>query len=110
MALTNVTKNEMLRGLVTTLTDIQLKFQDGTTNTAFTETSLWNSTLTNGVLNQDENVVFEIDTSGGAKNITGFNLIFTDNNEIGVTVNFQQIYQYPNNGTFTFDGTTIVVE
>lgn len=107
MALANVSKNEMLKGINNVLTDIQLKYQDGTTSSIITEASLWEATPTSGVLDQDAIVTFTIDTTGGQKNISGFNLLFSG--VLGVTANFQQIYNYPSNGTFTFDGTSIVV-
>ena len=109
MALADVAKNEMLKGIKAVLTDIQLKYQDGTTGTATTETNLWSTTPALGVLDQDDIVQFVIDTSGGTKNISGFNLIFTSGSVLGISSNFTQIFNYPNDGTFTFDGMSIIV-
>jgi hypothetical protein len=112
MALTAVTKNEMLKAITGELTGIQLKFQDATTSAVTTEASLWEveGLINSGILEQDAIVTFSIDTTGGEKNVSGFNLIFTDTVGIGVSENFPQIYNYPNNGTFTFDGTSITIE
>ena len=104
--------NEMLNGLLVasyTLGDIQLKYQDDTTSSTITETDLW-STPVDGVLEQDESVAFTIDSSGGTKNISGFNLIFEDDSSLGLSFDFEQIYSYPNDGTFTFDGMSIKIE
>jgi len=107
----DVVKNEMLEGLLVTsngLRKIQLKYQDGTTSSIVTETSFWGSP-SSGEINQDANVVFDIDASSGTKSVSGFNLLFEDNDAIGISFNFEQIYSYPTNGKFTFDGTRLLI-
>ena len=106
MSLLVLARNEMLKGLKDDLTDIQLKFQDGTTSSVITETSLWGA-ISSGTLPQDAVVEFNVDTTTGTKNISGFKLIFTDDSSVGFDINLSQIYNYPNNGNFTFDGMSI---
>jgi len=101
-------KNEMLLGISSTLTDVQLKYQDGTTSTATTEAQLWDVPAS-GNLTQKTDVVFSIDTSSGDINVSGFNLIFTSGSVAGISFNFTDIYNYNNNGSFTFSDMTIVV-
>ena len=104
--------NEMLNGLLVvsnTLGDVRLKYQDGTTSAAITETNLW-GTPSLGVLEQDEAVVFTVEISSAEKNVSGFNLIFEDDSSLGISFDFEQIFSYPNTGTFTFDGMSIEVK
>jgi len=100
-------KGNMLLHLKNNLTKIRLKYQDGTTSSIITEPNLWGAIVT-GTLTQDEEVIFNVNTSSGTVNISGYQLLFSDE-ELAFDVDFEQIYSYPNNGTFTFDGMPIVI-
>lgn len=107
----NVVKEEMLKALTETsagIRKIKLKYQSGATSSAITETNLWNAP-SNGEILQDEVVTFDIDTSGGALSISDFQLLFEDDDSLAFEFAFEQIYNYPTNGFFNFEGTRILI-
>jgi hypothetical protein len=109
--LTVTSKGEMFKAIAQNLTKIELKYQDGTTSAIQNESQFWNEPDGTDTLTQKTDVVFDI-TSVGDKNVSGFNMYFesdTTNTTPALTHDFETIYNYPNDGTFTFDGARIIL-
>ena len=107
-------KNAMLQEFSNEVNSARIKYSTGVT-TGTLDFENFYSSVSSGVLTQIIDIQFDVNTSSGTdpKQVTGFVLINIETDPVVEThaliYTSENIYSYPNDGTFTVSGMTITL-